>query len=209
MFKKIFELPESFPTNGSQFDLLLDEGEPLRAGTLTIELMYTPGHTPACGSFRIGDALFTGDALFMPDSGTGRCDFPGGSANDLYESITQRIYAQSDDTRVFVAHDYQPGGRQLRYETTVGEEKRTNVALKASTSREEFIAFRERRDAQLAAPKLLFHSVQVNADAGRLPPPQKETRFLKIPLNLFKPKVDSEIGLLDTCEPVQRTGAQG
>jgi len=176
---------------------------------VTVELMYTPGHTPACGTYRIGDALFTGDALFMPDSGTGRCDFPAGSATDLYESITKRIYTQPDDTRIFVAHDYQPGGRQLRYETTVGEEKRNNVALKASTSCDEFVAFRERRDAQLAAPKLLFHSVQVNVDAGHLPAPQNETRFLKIPLNVFKPKMDAKIGLLDTCEPVQRTGAQG
>ena len=208
-FKKVFELPESFRTDGSQFDFLIDEGETLRAGTLAVELMYTPGHTPACSTFKIGDALFTGDALFMPDSGTGRCDFPGGSATDLYDSITGRIYAQPDDMRIFVAHDYQPGGRELRYQTTVGEEKRSNVAVKASTSREEFVAFRERRDAQLPAPKLLFHSVQVNVDAGRLPKPQHETQFLKIPLNAFKPKADVDLEKLDTCESVQRTGGQG
>ena len=145
----------------------------------------------------------------MPDSGTGRCDFPGGSATDLYDSITQRIYTQPDGTRIFVAHDYQPGGRGLRYETTVGDEKRDNVALNASTSRADFIAFRQRRDAQLPAPKLLFHSVQVNVDAGRLPEPQREHRFLKIPINVFKPKADVDLQLLDTCEPVMRTGGQG
>lgn len=209
MFKGIFGLPASFPTDGSQFDQLLDEGRSLHAGSLTVDILFTPGHTPACSTLRIQDALFTGDALFMPDSGSGRCDFPGGSAHDLYDSITQRLYTLPDDLRVFVAHDYQPGGRELRYQTTVGEQKRANVALNANTTREEFIAFRERRDAQLPAPKLLFHSVQVNVDAGRLPPPQGETSYLKIPLNVFKPKVSHDIEHLDTCEAPQITGGQG
>ena len=209
VFKRIFGLPEDFPTDGRQFDVLMDEGQPLRAGSLSIEIMFTPGHTPACTTIRIEDALFTGDALFLPDGGSGRCDFPGASANDLYDSITRRIYTQPDSMRVFVGHDYQPGGRELRYQTTVGEQKRRNVALSAGTTREAFVAFREKRDAQLPAPKLLFHSVQVNVDAGRLPSPQGETRYLKIPLNVFKPKARGNIQLLDTCEAVQPTGGQG
>jgi glyoxylase-like metal-dependent hydrolase (beta-lactamase superfamily II) len=187
-FKKIFDLPAGFPTDGSQFDVLLDDGQVLEAGSIRIATLYTPGHTPACVTYRIEDMLFAGDALFMPDSGAGRCDFPGGSATDLYESVTQRIYAHPDETRIFVGHDYQPGGRQLRYETSVGEEKASNVALSASTSKEDFIEFREQRDTQLPAPKLLFQSVQVNVDAGRLPAASGEIRYLKIPLNVFKPK---------------------
>lgn len=209
MFKEIFGLPTHFPTDGRQFDRLLDEATPLCAGSLTVEILFTPGHTPACSTLRIADALFTGDALFMPDSGSGRCDFPGGSAHALYDSVTQRIYAQPDEMRVFVAHDYQPGGRELRYETTVGEQKRANVAINAQTTREEFVAFRERRDAQLPAPKLLFQSVQVNIDAGHLPPPEGEFSYLRIPVNVFKPKAPLTVEPLDTCEAVQRTGGQG
>ncbi len=209
MFKGIFGLPAGFPTDGSQFDRLLDEGTPLRAGSLTVEILFTPGHTPACSTLRIGDALFTGDALFMPDSGSGRCDFPGGSAHDLYDSVTRRIYTQPDEMRVFVAHDYQPGGRELRYQTTVGEQKRDNIAINAQTTRDEFITFRERRDAQLPAPKLLFHSVQVNIAAGHLPPPQGDISYLKIPLNVFKPKAPHTVEPLDTCEAPQLTGGQG
>jgi glyoxylase-like metal-dependent hydrolase (beta-lactamase superfamily II) len=209
MFKKIFALPQDFPTDGRQFDVLLEEDEPLRAGSLKVNMKYTPGHTPACTTLKIGDALFTGDALFMPDSGCGRCDFPGGSAEHLYDSVTQKIYAEPDPLRIFVGHDYQPGGRELRYETTVGEQKKSNIAISASTSRQEFIAFREGRDAQLAAPKLLFQSVQVNIDAGHLPPPQGETRYLKMPLNLFKPRGTTDVQRRDTCEAIQRTGSQG
>jgi glyoxylase-like metal-dependent hydrolase (beta-lactamase superfamily II) len=209
MFKGIFNLAADFPTDGRQFDALLDEDHALQAGSLAIETMFTPGHTPACAAHKIRDALFTGDALFMPDSGSGRCDFPGGSATDLYQSVTERIYAQPDTIRILVGHDYQPGGRELRYQTTVGEQKQHNVALNGSTTQEQFVAFRERRDAQLAAPKLLFHSVQVNVDAGRLPAPQGETSYLKIPLNLFKPKSRGEVQPLDACEAVQPTGAQG
>jgi len=208
-FKKIFDLPADFPTDGSQFDVLLDDGQLLEAGSIRIATLYTPGHTPACATYRIEDMLFTGDALFMPDSGAGRCDFPGGSATDLYESVTQRIYTQPDETRIFVGHDYQPGGRELRYETSVGEEKASNVALGASTSKQDFIEFREQRDAQLPAPKLLFQSVQVNVDAGRLPAASGEIRYLKIPLNVFKPKDISGVQRLSTCEAVQPTGGQG
>ena len=151
-------------------------------------MINTPGHTPACVAYRIGDALFTGDALFMPDSGTGRCDFPGGSADDSYSSVTERLYSLPEETRVFVGHDYQPGGRELAYASTIGEQKRDNVALPAGKSREAFVAWRERRDASLAALKLLFQSVQVNVDAGRMPDPAANgRRYLKIPINVFRP----------------------
>ncbi len=209
VFKGVFNLPEDFKTDGSQFDKLLTEGETLEAGSLKIDTMFTPGHTPACASYRIGDALFTGDALFMPDSGTGRCDFPGGSATDLYASIQKKIYAQPEDTRIFVGHDYQPGGREVQWQTTVGAQKNGNVALRAQTSEAEFVSFREKRDATLAAPKLLFQSVQVNVDAGHLPKPEGEHVYLKIPLNVFKPKEIAPAATLDTCEAPQPTGRQG
>jgi glyoxylase-like metal-dependent hydrolase (beta-lactamase superfamily II) len=209
VFKAVFGLSEDFKTDGSQFDRLLDDGEVLEAGTLRFETMFTSGHTPACASYRIEDALFTGDSLFMPDSGTGRCDFPGGSARDLYHSIQQRIYAQPGETRIFVGHDYQPGGREVRCQTTVAAERKDNVALRAETSEAEFISFREQRDATLAAPKLLFHSVQVNVDAGRLPQPEGEYAYLKIPLNAFKRKEPTPVPMLDTCEAPEPTGRQG
>jgi glyoxylase-like metal-dependent hydrolase (beta-lactamase superfamily II) len=209
-FKKIFDLPADFPTDGSQFDVLLDDGQVLEAGSIRIATLYTPGHTPACVTYRIADMLFTGDALFMPDSGAGRCDFPGGSATALYESVTQRIYTQPDETRIFVGHDYQPGGRELAYETSVGEEKASNMALSAGTSKEDFVDFREQRDAQLPAPKLLFQSVQVNVDAGRLPAAASGgIRYLKIPLNVFKPKDVSEVKRLTACEAGEPTGGRG
>jgi glyoxylase-like metal-dependent hydrolase (beta-lactamase superfamily II) len=188
-FKQVFDLPSDFPTDGRQFDRLLADREIVEAGTVRFEVISTPGHTPACVCFKFDDALFTGDALFMPDMGTGRCDFPAGSAADLYDSITTRIYTLPDDTRVFVGHDYQPGGRALAYQTTVGEQKAHNIQLPASRSREAFIEFRTKRDAGLSAPKLLFQSVQVNVDAGALPSPAaNETRYLKIPINAFRPE---------------------
>lgn len=186
VFKKIFDLPDEFATDGSQFDRLLEDGELVQVGALEFEVIATPGHTPACSSYRFEDALFTGDALFMPDMGTGRCDFPAGSADDLYDSITRRIYSLPETTRVFVGHDYQPGGRDLAYESTVGEQMRSNVQLPADRGREAYVEFRESRDSGLAAPRLLFQSVQVNVDAGRLPKPAaNETRYLKIPINVF------------------------
>lgn len=209
VFKRIFNLPEGFATDGSQFDRLMTEGDVLQAGSLRVETMYTPGHTPACATYRIGDALFTGDAVFMPDSGTGRCDFPGGSATDLYRSVTTKIYTQPEDTRIFVGHDYQPGGREVRYQTTVGAQKKGNVALRAETTEADFVAFRSKRDATLPAPKLLFQSVQVNVDAGRLPAPEGEHAYLKIPLNVFKPKQMAAALTLDTCEAPQASGRQG
>ncbi|PID37952.1 MAG: MBL fold metallo-hydrolase [Proteobacteria bacterium] len=182
-FKKALQLSDDFPTDGSQFDLLMEDNQTLEAGTMKIEMIYTPGHTPACGTYKIDDAIFTGDALFMPDMGTGRCDFPAGSAEDLYRSIKERLYTLPDETRVFVGHDYMPGGRELAYETTIGAEKAENIQLKGDTSQADFVTFRQERDATLAAPKLLFQSIQVNIDAGHLPQPA----YLKIPINIFRP----------------------
>lgn len=192
-FKKLFDLPE-LATDGSQFDRLLKDGEVLEAGTLKIEAIATPGHTPACMTYKVDDAIFTGDALFMPDYGTGRCDFPRGSADDLYESVHEKLYALPDATRVFVGHDYQPGGRDVRWETTIGESKRLNPQLAAGTSRQEFVKFRTERDATLAPPRLIFQSVQINIDAGCLPKPHgNEIRYLNLPLNLFGPS--DELGV--------------
>jgi len=181
-FKSIFNLDDRFATDGRQFDLLLKDGQHTAAGSLSIKTMFTPGHTPACVSYLIGDAVFTGDALFMPDSGTGRCDFPAGSAIELYQSI-KKLYALPETTRVFVGHDYQPGGRPVQWESTIGEQKRSNIQLKASTSENEFVTARHTRDKTLSAPKLLFPSIQINAAAGHLPPPEANgQRYLKIPI---------------------------
>lgn len=186
-FKSIFDLPGTFKTDGSQFDQLIAGDETVMAGSLAIQAISTPGHTPACLTYQIGDALFTGDALFIEDYGTGRCDFPKGSPDDMYTSIHGRLYAMPDAIRVFPGHDYLPNGRPLRYETTIGAEKRDNVQLAQSTGRETFVEFRKRRDATLAAPRLLFQSVQVNIDAGFLPPPHDNgRRYLSIPLNMFQ-----------------------
>lgn len=197
MFKNIFDLPAEFPTDGSQFDRLLRDGEHLEAGSLVVEVINTPGHTPACVSFKIEDALFTGDALFMPDMGTGRCDFPGGNAEALYESI-QRLYRLPEETRVFVGHDYGPGGRDMAWETTIAAEKAGNVHVKADTDQATFVEFRRRRDATLEAPRLLFQSVQVNVDAGRLPEAHPNSiRYLRIPINVFRPEPGGEVELRD------------
>jgi glyoxylase-like metal-dependent hydrolase (beta-lactamase superfamily II) len=183
VFKTVFNLDPNFKTDGSQFDLLLEEGKTLKAGSLNIETIFTPGHTPACGTYVIGDAVFTGDALFMPDYGTGRCDFPAGSASDLYNSVQNKIYKLPDHFRVFVGHDYLPHGRPLAFETTIGEEKRKNIQLNTETTQEHFVEFRNKRDKTLAAPRLLLPSVQVNIDAGQLPKAEENgTRYFKIPV---------------------------
>lgn len=190
-FKGIFDLPESFPTDGTQFDKLVESGEKFTAGSLEIGVIPTPGHTPACITFEIGDALFVGDALFMDDYGTGRCDFPKGSADDLYDSV-QRLYAYPDETRVFVGHDY-PDGRAMRFETTIGASKEKNPQIRADTTREEFVSFRNARDATLSPPRLIFQSVQVNINAGAIPAAHDNgVRYLKTPLNLFGPS--DEVG---------------
>jgi glyoxylase-like metal-dependent hydrolase (beta-lactamase superfamily II) len=184
-FRDIYGLGPDFPVDGRQFDVLVDEGKRLGFGTLEVEALHTPGHTPAHMSWRIADAVFVGDTLFMPDYGTARCDFPGGSAGTLYDSI-QRIYALPDATRLFMCHDYMPGGRPLAFQTTVAEQKRKNVHLNAGTSREGFVAFRTGRDRALDAPALILPSLQVNIRAGELPEPEPNgTRYLKIPLDVL------------------------
>ncbi len=186
VFAGVFDL-QGFATDGSQFDRLLSDGEKIAAGALAIEVIATPGHTPACLSYAIEDAVFTGDALFIEDYGTGRCDFPSGSADALYTSVQERLYALPDATRVFVGHDYQPNGRALRAETTIGVSKETNIQLRANTTRDEFVRRRHERDAKLAPPRLLFPSVQVNIDAGKLPKAHANgRRYLTIPLDLKK-----------------------
>jgi glyoxylase-like metal-dependent hydrolase (beta-lactamase superfamily II) len=183
VFKGVFDLDPSFPTDGSQFDILLEEDKILKAGTLEIRTIFTPGHTPACASYVIGEAVFTGDALFMPDYGTGRCDFPAGSAAVLYESVHEKLYRLPDHYKVFVGHDYLPGGRKLQFQSTIGQEKAQNIQLNAKTTREEFVHFRSTRDRSLAAPKLLLPSVQINIDAGHLPQPAANgIPYLKIPI---------------------------
>jgi glyoxylase-like metal-dependent hydrolase (beta-lactamase superfamily II) len=185
VFHALFDLGDDVPVDGSQFDRLVHDGEVLVAGTLRVEVLATPGHTSACVSYRIADAVFTGDALFIEDAGTGRCDFPAGSADALYRSVHDTLYALPDATRVFVGHDYQPDGRALRFVTTIGASKRSNVQLRASTSREEFVRFRQVRDATLRPPHLLFPSVQLNIDAGRLPRAHKNgRRYLQVPLDV-------------------------
>jgi glyoxylase-like metal-dependent hydrolase (beta-lactamase superfamily II) len=183
VFGRIFNFGDSFKIDGSQFDVLLDENKPLQAGALKIETIYTPGHTPACASFLIGDVVFTGDSIFMPDSGTGRCDFPAGNAGDLYNSIHEKLYKLPDHTRVFVGHDYQPNGRPLAFESSIGEQKYKNVHLNVESLKDQFVEFRNSLDKTLNAPRLLLPSIQVNINAGNLPPPESNgARYLKIPV---------------------------
>jgi glyoxylase-like metal-dependent hydrolase (beta-lactamase superfamily II) len=184
-FKDIFSLAH-LETDGSQFDVLLSDGDMLSAGALRIEALATPGHTPACMTFKIGDALFTGDLLFMDDYGTGRCDFPKGSAAQMYDSV-QKIYRLPDETKVYPGHDYPLPTRSWKHETTIGASKDHNPHLSAATTQREFVAAREARDRSLQAPRLLFPSVQVNIDAGRMPPLKNGKRYLVTPINLFRP----------------------
>ena len=184
-FKDAFNLDKDFPTDGRQFDRLLEDGDILEAGTLKIEVLHTPGHTPACNTYKINDALFTGDVLFIPDIGVARCDFPRGSAQDLYRSVTHRLYSLPDETRVYVGHDY-PNSRELRYLTSIGESKRSNVDLPEGISEQEFVRKIVARDKELSAPRLLFPSLQVNINAGVLPAAENNgVNYLKIPLNFL------------------------
>lgn len=196
VFKNVFDLPAEFPTDGRQFDVLLENNQTYKAGTIEFETLFTPGHTPACATYKFGNNIFTGDTLFMADSGTGRCDFPGGSSTDLYNSIINVLYKLPDDTKVWVGHDYQPNGREVKFLDTIANEKANNVALKANMTEKEFVDWRNGRDKTLAAPKLLFQSVQVNVDAGKLPTPHaNEIRYLKIPINVFRPPQEGELKL--------------
>ena len=177
--------PDELEPDGSQFDVLLGDEETLDVGPFTIQALHSPGHTPACSAWRIESLLFVGDVLFMPDFGTARCDFPGGSASDLYDSI-QRLYQLPGETEVFTCHDYQPGGRELRFRSTIEEQRTQNKQLTADTAREAYVAFREERDANLKLPALMLPALQVNIRAGALPPPEANgTSYLKIPLNAF------------------------
>lgn len=170
--------------DGAVFDALYDDGAVFSLGSLTVEVMHTPGHTPACVSYRIGDAVFVGDTLFQPDFGTARCDFPGGDARTLYRSI-QKILALPGDTRVFTGHDYLPEGRgNYVWESTVAEQKASNIHVGAGRTEDDFVAMREARDSTLAPPALILPSLQVNIRAGDLPPEEAPgRRFLKLPLN--------------------------
>jgi glyoxylase-like metal-dependent hydrolase (beta-lactamase superfamily II) len=183
VFGKVFNEGTEFQRDGSQFDRLFEDGDSYRIGTMTAFAIHTPGHTPACMTHVIGDAVFVGDTLFMPDGGSARADFPGGDAGTLYDSI-QKVLALPDEMRLFMCHDYGPGGREIQWETTVAEEKANNIHVGRGRTREEFIKFRTERDAQLDMPKLIIPSLQVNMRAGQLPPADATgKRFLKVPLN--------------------------
>jgi glyoxylase-like metal-dependent hydrolase (beta-lactamase superfamily II) len=185
-FATIFAEDDGFRRDGSQFDLMLSDGDTFRLGGLEVCALHVPGHTPACMAYLIGDALFVGDTLFMPDAGTARCDFPGGDARSLYESC-QRLMELPDDTRVFVCHDYQPGGRHIAFESTVAEQRAHNLHVGAGISADDFVAMREARDADLDMPTLILPSLQVNMRAGNLPPIDASGRlFLKVPINAFR-----------------------
>ncbi|MDD3446296.1 MAG: MBL fold metallo-hydrolase, partial [Zavarzinia sp.] len=184
IFGKVFNAEPGFPTDGRQFDKLFVDGDTFSVGSIPGKVMHTPGHTPACLTYLIGDAGFVGDTLFMPDYGTARCDFPGGNASTLFQSI-QKIFALPDETRLFMCHDYKAPGRDTyAWETTVGEEKKKNIHVHEGVSEADFVAMRSARDATLDMPRLILPSVQVNMRAGELPPAEDNgTRYLKIPLN--------------------------
>jgi glyoxylase-like metal-dependent hydrolase (beta-lactamase superfamily II) len=183
IFGELFNAGDDFARDGRQFDRLLRDGDALSIGELPVRVLETPGHTPACVTYLIGDAAFIGDTLFMPDYGTARCDFPGGDARALYRSV-QRLYALPAATRLFLNHDYLPPGRsEFRWESTVGEQRRDNVMLNAQVGEDDFVAARTTRDRQLAKPRLLLPSIQVNMRAGHLPPPDANGRhYLKLPI---------------------------
>ncbi|OZB16541.1 MAG: MBL fold metallo-hydrolase [Rhodobacterales bacterium 34-62-10] len=183
-FGKVFNEGTEFQRDGSQFDRLFEEGDSFMIGQLRGDVLHTPGHTPACLTYVIGDAAFVGDTLFMPDFGTARCDFPGGSSEVLFNSI-QKILALPDDTRIFVCHDYKaPGRDDYAWETTVGAQKQGNIHVGTGKNREDFVKMRDARDKQLAMPKLIIPSLQVNMRAGQMPPADDQGNvYLKVPIN--------------------------
>jgi len=184
VFGKVFNEGTEFQRDGSQFDQLFQDGDSLHIGQLRGDILHTPGHTPACLTYVIGDAAFVGDTLFMPDFGTARCDFPGGSSSDLFDSI-QKILSLPDETRIFVGHDYKaPGREEFAWESTVGAQKARNVHVGEGASREDFVDLRDARDAQLDMPKLIIPSIQVNMRAGQFPPEEDDgSVYLKVPVN--------------------------
>jgi glyoxylase-like metal-dependent hydrolase (beta-lactamase superfamily II) len=184
LWKDFYNWPD-FPADGSQWDKTFAEGETFKLGTIPVKVLFSPGHTLASITYVIGDAAFVHDTLFMPDSGTARCDFPGGSAKRLWNSI-QQIFALPDETRVFVGHDYQPGGREPMWESTVAEQKAQNTHMSKCRTEAEFVAIREARDRTLPMPKLILHALQVNMNGGRLPEPEANgRRYLKFPLDVL------------------------
>ena len=184
-FNALYELEDSEAASASDFDRLVSDGEILSLGSLTVKVMQTPGHTPSCCTYLIGDAAFVGDTLFMPDFGTARCDFPGGSADQLHDSI-QRILALPDDTRLFMCHDYMPNGRELKWEALVAQQKKDNIHVNEKVSKKDFVKMRTERDSELSVPKLILPALQVNIRAGRLPRASKRgTQYLKLPINKF------------------------
>jgi len=183
VFKKIFNLEENFHTDGSQFDHLFSDGERFSIGALEGEVMSVPGHTPACVAYKIGDAVFVGDTLFMPDVGTARCDFPGGDAPTLYRSV-RKLLSLPPETRLFMCHDYPPGGRPVAFECTVADQRARNIHVNDSVSEARFVEMRTRRDATLDMPVLILPAVQINIRAGEMPPPEPNgVSYVKIPLN--------------------------
>lgn len=184
VFGKVFNEGSEFQRDGSQFDKLFVDGDTIEIGGLKVDVMHTPGHTPACMTYVVGDAAFVGDTMFMPDFGTARCDFPGGSAEDLYASI-QKILTLPDDTRIFVGHDYKaPGREEFAWETTVAEQKALNIHVGAGKGEGEFVEMRTDRDAQLSMPKLIVPSIQINMRAGQMPEPEENGQvYLKVPVN--------------------------
>ena len=183
IFGKVFNAGTEFERDGSQFDMLLADGDTYQVGSIDAKVLHTPGHTPACMAHVIGDAVFVGDTLFMPDGGSARADFPGGDARTLYQSI-QKIFTLPDDTRMFICHDYMPGGRDVKWETTVGEQKRDNIHVGKGNSEEDFVAMREARDATLGMPTLIMPSIQVNMRAGHMPQAEDNgSTYLKVPVS--------------------------
>lgn len=183
VFKGIFHLEPEFATNGSQFNHLFEDGDTFAIGTLQAQALSVPGHTPACVAYQVGDAVFVGDTLFMPDVGTARCDFPGGNAHTLYQSV-RKLLSLPPETRLFMCHDYPPEGREAQWECTVADQRARNIHVHDGVSEAEFVAMRTKRDAGLAMPVLILPSVQVNIRAGELPPPEANgVSYLKIPLN--------------------------
>ena len=183
IFKKVFNLEPEFRLDGSQFDRLLADGETVAIGSLEVQALAVPGHTPGCMAYRVGDAVFVGDTLFMPDVGTARCDFPGGNAATLYGSVL-RLLALAPATRLFVCHDYPPGGREPQWESTVADQRARNIHIHDGVTEQQFVAMRTARDATLQMPNLILPSIQVNIRAGQMPPVEANgTAYLKIPLN--------------------------
>ncbi len=182
VFKGVFNL-DDFAVDGSQFDVLIKEGESIAFGNLSFKALYVPGHTPACMAYEIGDSIFVGDTLFMPDVGTARCDFPGGSASNLYSSI-QSILKYPPSTKLYMCHDYPPNGRPPEYQSTVADQKKSNIHVHDGITEEQFVTMRNKRDAGLEMPVLILPSIQVNIRAGHMPKPEGNgTTYLKIPLN--------------------------